>query len=969
MADDKIAGVDTDEEPDDAEDEKKKKEAGVKVYARIRKRFPQWEDEIALDFTKKTIRNRGKGQAGRVTTRYFHQVFGPTADNFKCFKEMVVPMLDNVVAGFPSVLIAYGQTGAGKTYTMLGIGTKDPGLLPQALEWLIQKSDDKKVLLKGVETYGLKINKLSYFDLMDPKNQTPKWSDKTPLRALNLARGVEVSNLEECVNTIRKSHSASHFAPTAKNPQSSRGHIAFITEVIVERRKSTFIVVDLAGSEGMDAIESAALRRNPVQFELRKLEAGTIKHGLGEIKNMMNELKRKKLEARQGTGIRRVLHQYVTGNSMLAFLFAIAPSKQHSIATENTLRVSDSASTIKKQVGRAKRQKKSPLEKLMKLKALFAVKMKENDDLREQVATAEEQAAQRFQEDLNLKTLEVEGLEKSLAMSKKTMERLKADTESVVQITRDQALKDGKKQGYKEGYDEGCEEGREDARKEFEARPPVREAPEQKAADGLDTGKAQTVPVTAADAPPAKVEIKEKIVYKEKIVTKEVEVKPQMQPGRPCPVCGLNFNKIVGDMIAATESDLMYQEQHKRDVARIKHQQKRNRWLQHDFQKKLNRKNEQIESLADSITELTQQIADLQERVPEDDKEKWGEDKDKWGEGDEPEGAPVFDQAKSKMFDATDGAGVGIEDAVAKALAAQEDDQRNFLRLAHDTWDDFRNDFGDYVNDQIEKMGYNVSAKDKKKLAKKKKEAEKEKEKAEKAKQQANKKKGKERKRKKVERSLSTVENVNIMFGGLKLDDNGRIGLPQFTEGVKEIWNLDWNDSEIKMCFQRLDDKKQGAIDPQYLKDLCLIETRDREWDTIDTTMRRTLQRILASSVLDKAADFCCDWLHFKKGIRGKMALVWVEINVDKGKIIVFKSNVDRQSLKEIELKGATFDLPDNDPCQFTVKTFKGKKTVFRAERSLDRDIWIALVKRASGAAQELGTMKKLEDLDDEKTK
>jgi len=46
------------------------------------------------------------------------------------------------------------------------------------------------------------------------------------------------------------------------------------------------------------------------------------------------------------------LFEHVTGNTILSFLFTIAPSKMHSTATENTLRVADSVSQIKKKVTR-----------------------------------------------------------------------------------------------------------------------------------------------------------------------------------------------------------------------------------------------------------------------------------------------------------------------------------------------------------------------------------------------------------------------------------------------------------------------------------------------------------------------------------------------------------------------------------------------------------------------------------------
>merc|ERR1719436_1591543 len=99
-------------------------------------------------------------------------------------------------------------------------------------------------------------------------------------------------------------------------------------------------------------------KKHVAGFEVRKLEAGLIKLGLGHLRDMINELKRGRLQNRKENGLRALLHKSVVGNSNLSFLFTLAPSKQHLRATENTLRVADACSTIKKKVSRV--AKKGP---------------------------------------------------------------------------------------------------------------------------------------------------------------------------------------------------------------------------------------------------------------------------------------------------------------------------------------------------------------------------------------------------------------------------------------------------------------------------------------------------------------------------------------------------------------------------------------------------------------------------------
>jgi len=346
------------------------KDSSVKSYARLRPRLSgtengkTWiEDPVELEYTHDKIMNKGRiGSSSSCnknkvqTLRFFNRVFGPDMNNEEIFQEMVVPMLNNVVKGFPSVLIAYGQTGSGKTYSMLGVGEKSGmGLLDFSTKWLRQRSDNQSITLSAVEVYGIHGTRVAFYDLF---KQPRKWIDKMPLKALGMASTMVLNSDEDCKEAILKAHASSHFAPTARNPQSSRGHICFKVTYTKGRKESSFVIVDLAGSEGMSDLKKPTKgsdsddQPTKFSFEMRKMEAGIIKNGLGELRGMISELKRRKIGKSRGTGLRQLLFEHVTGNTILSFLFTIAPSKMHSTATENTLRVADSVSQIKKKVTR-----------------------------------------------------------------------------------------------------------------------------------------------------------------------------------------------------------------------------------------------------------------------------------------------------------------------------------------------------------------------------------------------------------------------------------------------------------------------------------------------------------------------------------------------------------------------------------------------------------------------------------------
>jgi kinesin family protein C2/C3 len=54
----------------------------------------------------------------------FNHVFGPLATNFDVFSELLPRIITNCVLGVNGLVFAYGTTGSGKTYTMMGPPTR-----------------------------------------------------------------------------------------------------------------------------------------------------------------------------------------------------------------------------------------------------------------------------------------------------------------------------------------------------------------------------------------------------------------------------------------------------------------------------------------------------------------------------------------------------------------------------------------------------------------------------------------------------------------------------------------------------------------------------------------------------------------------------------------------------------------------------------------------------------------------------
>lgn len=57
----------------------------------------------------------------RVTKRFtFDRAFGPESKQSDVYQVIVAPLINEVLSGYNCTVFAYGQTGTGKTHTMIG---------------------------------------------------------------------------------------------------------------------------------------------------------------------------------------------------------------------------------------------------------------------------------------------------------------------------------------------------------------------------------------------------------------------------------------------------------------------------------------------------------------------------------------------------------------------------------------------------------------------------------------------------------------------------------------------------------------------------------------------------------------------------------------------------------------------------------------------------------------------------------
>lgn len=273
------------------------------------------------------------------------------------FNEIGKPIATSCLVGYNGTIFAYGQTGAGKTFTILGNSESDSesqsrGLLPRCFEYLfnaIHEETTKEYLIKCsyLEIYQEQIN-----DLLGPDTQS------LALRE-DMKRGVYVENLiEEPVFTVNETYNLlrigtqnRHVGSTSMNKESSRSHSVFTLLIESKEEKDSMVsyvnrrfhLIDLAGSERQKATDCAGERLK---------EAGMINKSLSALGNVINSLvdisegKSRHIHYRDSK-LTFLLKDSLGGNSKTCIVANISPAFSAANETLSTLKFAQRAKMIR----------------------------------------------------------------------------------------------------------------------------------------------------------------------------------------------------------------------------------------------------------------------------------------------------------------------------------------------------------------------------------------------------------------------------------------------------------------------------------------------------------------------------------------------------------------------------------------------------------------------------------------------
>uniref|UniRef100_A0A1A9WQ44 Kinesin motor domain-containing protein n=1 Tax=Glossina brevipalpis TaxID=37001 RepID=A0A1A9WQ44_9MUSC len=184
------------------------------------------DEEFFFHGVKQKYRDFSKRSKKEISME-FDRVFDTNTKNEEIFQESAAMLVDSVLNGYNCCMFAYGATGTGKTFTMLGNRTC-PGLISLTMNHLFNKI--KQPTNNGY-TYDLRVN---YLEVYNEKVINLLTKDG-PLNLREDANGVVVCglNLTPAKNTkdllellaIGNCNRTQH--PTDVNNESSRSHAIF----------------------------------------------------------------------------------------------------------------------------------------------------------------------------------------------------------------------------------------------------------------------------------------------------------------------------------------------------------------------------------------------------------------------------------------------------------------------------------------------------------------------------------------------------------------------------------------------------------------------------------------------------------------------------------------------------------------------------------------------------------------------
>ncbi|XP_078294342.1 kinesin-like protein KIF19 isoform X1 [Panthera onca] len=295
-----------------------------------------------------------RAHRSREKSYLFDVAFDFTATQEMVYQATTKSLIEGVISGYNATVFAYGPTGCGKTYTMLGTD-REPGIYVRTLNDLFRAIEETsndmeyEVSMSYLEIYNEMIR-----DLLNPALGYLELREDSK-GVIQVAGITEVStiNAKEIMQLLMKGNRQRTQEPTAANQTSSRSHAVLqvavrqrsrVKNVLQEVRQGRLFMIDLAGSERASQTQNRGQRMKEGAHINRSLLA------LGNCINALSDKNSNKYINYRDSKLTRLLKDSLGGNSRTVMIAHISPASSAFEESRNTLTYAGRAKNIKTRV-------------------------------------------------------------------------------------------------------------------------------------------------------------------------------------------------------------------------------------------------------------------------------------------------------------------------------------------------------------------------------------------------------------------------------------------------------------------------------------------------------------------------------------------------------------------------------------------------------------------------------------------
>ncbi|XP_077922152.1 kinesin-like protein KIF19 isoform X2 [Halichoerus grypus] len=295
-----------------------------------------------------------RAHRSREKSYLFDVAFDFTATQEMVYQATTKSLIDGVISGYNATVFAYGPTGCGKTYTMLGTD-HEPGIYVRTLNDLFRAIEETsndmeyEVSMSYLEIYNEMIR-----DLLNPALGYLELREDSK-GVIQVAGITEVStiNAKEIMQLLMKGNRQRTQEPTAANQTSSRSHAVLqvavrqrsrVKNILQEVRQGRLFMIDLAGSERASQTQNRGQRMKEGAHINRSLLA------LGNCINALSDKSSNKYINYRDSKLTRLLKDSLGGNSRTVMIAHISPASSAFEESRNTLTYAGRAKNIKTRV-------------------------------------------------------------------------------------------------------------------------------------------------------------------------------------------------------------------------------------------------------------------------------------------------------------------------------------------------------------------------------------------------------------------------------------------------------------------------------------------------------------------------------------------------------------------------------------------------------------------------------------------